>query len=170
MLLGYVLGRPLTENLGVGALGGIGRLLVLLSGLLIGAITLRSFWRRTWSASRLPLEFSAVTLVILLTMRITWVHSLTPMLFAWPFLMCWGAAGLEHGKRWSVPVILVGCFGFFLAVAHLPILWGERWLTWPWLLAPGLHTVGLLLLWGTSVFLLGQRTTAQRKPTTPRLT
>jgi hypothetical protein len=102
----------------------------------------------------LHFEFAMLVLLLLLIMRLTWVHTLAAVLFVYPLLMHWGVGSAVQQHRAGVVRMAATSLAFFLGAAHLPVLWEHRWMTWPWLLAPGLHTIGLLAMWGLCVWAL----------------
>ena len=118
----------------------------------IAAFTLRILSARR-DATLLPVELGFVVLAVLALMKLTWVHTLAAMLFAWPVLLLAILRAAERGAPWAVRAGLVACVGFFLSSAHLPILWGEHW-HGPLVVVTGAHLYGLLILWGTSAFVL----------------
>jgi alpha-1,2-mannosyltransferase len=149
--------RAFTLRLLEAANGEVPMALVTGAALLLEALivvgSIRALRRQPAPASR-PLEFALLVLALLLVMRVTWVHTLTAMLFVWPLSMAACTALWPTARTEARQLMGWSCLGFFLTTAHLPVLWGERWMTWPWLLAPGLHTLGLVLLWGVVVRLL----------------
>jgi len=152
---------PLTPLTASGSWAPVTSLAARLAGrgtdLLLVGVSVVALWRhrRHRRDGDVALELALLVLLLLLVMRLTWVHTLTSMLFVYPILMFWGAeqASGDHRRR-GVTAMLLTSVGFFLSAAHLPVLWGDRWMTWPWLLAPGLHTIGLLCLWALCVVLL----------------
>jgi hypothetical protein len=124
-------------------------LLITISLALVVAVTRRVHRTRQLHPGLIPVELGLVLLTLLLVMKVTWVHTLTAMLFVWPALMMPIYSAAERGLTWAAPAGIVACIGFFLSSAHLPILWNKA-NTWPLLLVPGVHTVGLLVLWYVS--------------------
>ena len=127
--------------------------LSLLLSLAVGGVTLGILVRRRRAPALLPVEVGLVVLAFLVLMKITWVHTLAAMLFAWPVLMLAILRAAERGAAWARRAGLVACAGFFLAAAHIPVLWGAHW-RGPWIVVTGAHLYGLLVLWGTACFVL----------------
>jgi hypothetical protein len=111
--------------------------------------TLASLRRRARHATLLPVELGHLTLALLILMKITWLHTLSALLFVWPCLMLAILRAAERGARWSRAAGLWACAGFFLSSAHLPVLW-EGLRRGPWALATSVHLVGLVILWTVS--------------------
>ncbi len=137
-----------------------------LASLILIGVTLRAVVRRRREArgaanpsfdSHILVELSALLLALLLVMRITWVHTLTSMLFVWPCLMVPLLRAAERGVPGTARYGLLVCVGFFLSSAHFPVLWGEAFKRWPGSGLAGVHTAGLLLLWWCSMELLRSR-------------
>jgi hypothetical protein len=123
-------------------------LALLLTGVIVAA-TLYSLRPSRRHPGLLPVELGYVVLALLLIMKITWLHTLTSMLFVWPFLMLPILRAAERGARWALPAGLWACFGFLLSSAHIPVLWqGLR--AGAASLFISVHVVGLLILWFVS--------------------
>jgi hypothetical protein len=115
--------------------------------------TLRVLRTRNRPAVLLPAELGFVVLTILMLMKLTWVHTLTAMLFVWPALLLPILRAAELGAPWARRAGIATCAGVFLSAAHLPVLWGEHW-RGPLVVVTGAHLYGMLLLWGTTCFVL----------------
>jgi hypothetical protein len=129
------------------------RLLSALCALVIAAMTMRAVVRRVRSPGLLPVEAGAVLLALLMLMKLTWVHTLASMLWVWPALMVAILRAAELDQPWARRAGLLACLGFFLSSAHVPILW-ERLRHGPAVLVTGVHLIGLLLLWGSALWVL----------------
>jgi alpha-1,2-mannosyltransferase len=132
------------------------RLLSIGLSLVIAVQTLRVLRVRHRARSLLPLELGCSLLALLAVTKISWVHTLAAMLFVWPVLMLVVLKAAERGAPWARLAGLMACGGFFLSSAHLPILWTERFYHGPWVVLTGAHLLGILVLWGTTCFVLGR--------------
>ena len=121
--------------------------------LAIAAYTWRVLARRERPPVLLPAELGLVVLTILILMKLTWVHTLAAMLFVWPALLLPILRAAERGAPWARRAGIATCAGVFLSAAHLPILWGEHW-RGPLVVVTGAHLYGMLILWGTTCFVL----------------
>jgi hypothetical protein len=81
------------------------------------------------------------------------------MLFVWPctYLVILRAA--ERGATWAARVGVWASIGFFLAAAHLPILW-TGWRHGVQSIAVNVHCVGVLILWQVTRVVLARATDA----------
>ncbi len=79
-------------------------------------------------------------------MKITWLHTLSAMLFVWPCLMLAILRAAERGASWSRPAALWASAGFFLSSAHMPVVWSAL-RHGPGVLLTNVHLVGLTILW-----------------------
>jgi len=114
-------------------------------GLLIAACTLQRVLARRRAVELLPVELGLVVIAILVLMKLTWVHTLSAMLWVWPAVMLPLQRAAEHGAPWARRTALIACAGFFLAAAHVPILWPPL-RHGPAVVVTGVHLFGLLLL------------------------
>ena len=64
-------------------------------------------------------------LAVLALMKLTWVQTLTAMLFVWPVLMTAVLRAAELERPWARRAGGWACIGFFLSSAHVPILWAR---------------------------------------------
>jgi hypothetical protein len=94
-----------------------------------------------------------VLLAVLALMKLTWVQTLSAMLFVWPVLMAAILRAAELERPWARRTGLWACVGFFLSSAHVPILW-ERLRHGPLVVVTGVHLAGVLILWGTAAAVL----------------
>jgi len=157
-----VLSRALVTNPYVQAFVDVPVLKQVLSvgiGLGLFFVTLRSLQRRRHPAL-LPVELGLATVTMLLLMKITWVHTLTAMLFVWPTLMMPILAAALQNRPWAMPAGLLACLGFFLSSAHAPIFW-HALRHGPQQLLIGVHFFGLLLLWWVSRLVLARQATLE---------
>lgn len=99
-------------------------------------------------------ELGCAVIAVLLVMKITWVHTLTSMLFVWPLVMLAVMRAAEDDAPWAGRLGALACVGFFLSSAHFPTLWGDFFKRWPGTALTGIHLAGLLLLWWCCVILL----------------
>lgn len=120
--------------------------LSLCSSLALLALTLRALTRAPWRPDTAPLVLGLVAVTLLVLMKITWLHTLTAVLFVWPVLMVHVLAGAQRGQGGMVPLGVMACVGFFLSAAHLPVLW-HALQRGPAVLLISAHLVGLLVLW-----------------------
>jgi len=114
-------------------------------GLALAACVLQRVAARRRAPALLPVELGLVVLAMLVLMKLTWVHTLSAMLWVWPAVMLPLQRASENGARWARRTALIACVGFFLAAAHVPILWpplrhGAA------VVVTGVHLFGLLLL------------------------
>lgn len=124
-------------------------------GLVLIALVLQRVTARRRAAALLPVELGLVLLAILILMKLTWVHTLSAMLWVWPAVMLPLQRAAENGAVWARRTALIACTGFFLAAAHVPILWpplrqGAA------VVVTGVHLFGLLLLGWTCWRVLGR--------------
>ena len=119
----------------------------------MAAATLHAVLRRRIPAGLIPVEMGLVLLAVLALMKLTWVQTLTSMLWVWPVVMLAVLRAAERGAPWAKRAGLVACAGFFLSSAHVPILW-ERLRHGLAVTVTGVHLIGLLLLWGVCLELL----------------
>jgi alpha-1,2-mannosyltransferase len=113
-------------------------------------------------AGMVPVELGVIVLVLLLTMQITWVHTLAAIAFVWPtqMLVLWRAA--RDGAGGARGAMLASCAGFFLSSAHLPFLWSERFQHGPWVVVTVAHCAGMLVSWAVGVWALRTPAAGQR--------
>jgi len=121
------------------------QLLSIALGLGMAALVLRRVAVRRRATALLPVEMGLVLIAILVLMKLTWVHTLSAMLWVWPAVMLPLQRASEAGAPWARRTMLCACAGFFLAAAHVPILWpplrhGAA------VIVTGVHLFGLLLL------------------------
>lgn len=132
---------------------GLKRILSALATLGVGGVTLRALRRPRRAAALLPVEFAYLVLALLLVMKLTWVQTLTMMLFAWPVavLAAWRAA--EQGAGWGRGAVVAASVAFFLSSAHAPILWPgfQHGLG---VVVTAVHCAGVLGLWLTCGWIL----------------
>lgn len=114
-------------------------------GLVILALVLQRLLARRRAAALLPVEMGLVLIAILVLMKLTWVHTLSSMLWVWPAVMLPLQRASEAGAPWARRTMLCACAGFFLAAAHVPILWPPL-RHGPAVVVTGVHLFGLLLL------------------------
>src|SRR5262249_12805138 len=98
---------------------------ILLSTLVAVVTTVALSWRRPCTFA--ALQCGLVVLATLVVTPITWVHTLTALLFVWPVQVLLLHRAALDGAGWAGPALVASCAGFFLSSAHLPILWGT-WL------------------------------------------
>jgi Glycosyltransferase family 87 len=122
-------------------------------GIAIAAATLRPLLPRRVAPGLLPVEMGLVLLATLLLMKLTWVQTLTAMLWVWPVTMLAILRSAERGAPWALRAGIVACLGFFLSSAHIPILWAG-WRHGFLVVVTGVHMIGLLLLWGVCLQVL----------------
>ena len=129
------------------------RILSALATLAVGLVTLRRLRRPRRAAALLPVEFGYVVLAVLLVMKLTWVQTLTMMLFVWPAVLLAVWRALENGANWARRAAVVGSASFFLSSAHVPILWPGLQ-HGPLVVVTAVHCVGILGLWATCGWIL----------------
>ena len=97
-----------------------------------------------------PVELGMIVLVLLITMTLTWVHTLTAIAFVWPALALtlWARAitGTTRARR----ALVFAAIGSFLSSAHLPYMWSSFFHHHPWAIITAAHCIGLLILWAVT--------------------
>lgn len=136
---------------------GLKNILVIALGLLLAVGVLQRLRARRRAPELLPVELGLVVIAILILMKLTWVHTLSAMLWVWPALMLPLQRAQENGAPWARRTALIACAGFFLAAAHVPILWPPL-RHGPAVLVTGVHLFGLLLLGYACWRVLGRET------------
>jgi hypothetical protein len=116
-------------------------------------ISLRRLARVPWTPTHMPLAFGMFFVLLLVLMKITWLHTLTAILFVWPVVMVHVLATTERGSPLAARLGFWACVGFFLSAAHLPVLW-ESLRSGAGVLLINTHLYGLLILWWVCVRLL----------------
>lgn len=134
---------------------GLKRVLSFVLSLAVVAATLRTLARRRRAPALLPVEMGLVVLALLVVMKLTWVHTLAALLFAWPCLYLAILRAAERDAPWARRAGLAACAGFFLSSAHVPILWGGL-RQGPLVIVTGVHLAGILILWATSIWVLAR--------------
>jgi hypothetical protein len=117
-------------------------------GLAICGLVLRRVLARRRTQALLPVELGLVVIAILVLMKLTWVHTLSAMLWVWPAVMLplqRIAAATDAAGSWARRTMLLASAGFFLAAAHVPILWPPLRQGMA-VVITGVHLFGLLLL------------------------
>ena len=86
-------------------------------------------------------------------MKLTWVQTLTMMLFVWPVTLLAAWRAHELGARWGRRAAVAATVSFFLSSAHVPILWAG-FQHGPGVLVTAVHCAGVLGLWAVCGWIL----------------
>lgn len=126
------------------------------SSLALAIFTVYVLRRARDTAWRRPLEFGLVVVALLLITPISWIHTLSGLLFLWPVLILSIAAHTQTqaqppGLRRARTLAIAASAGFFLTAAHTPFVWGARFHVWPGVLLTTVPLWGMfVMMWATA--------------------